>query len=66
MEQNVSWEADSSSDSQEITWILWKAKGSLSYLQDILDKINSVHAIVSYLCNIDFNITFQSTARSPK
>jgi hypothetical protein len=33
-------------------------EGSLSCSQEIWDKINPVHAIMSYLYGTDFNITF--------
>jgi hypothetical protein len=55
MEQSPSWEANTSSGSQEIPRVLWNLK--VQYLS----RINPVHALPSHFLKIHFNIILPST-----
>ena len=69
MEHSPSWEANSSSVSQQIPYILWNPKVHYHVHNwppvHILSQINSIHNLLNEFCKINFNIIHPSTPSHP-
>jgi hypothetical protein len=67
MEQSPNWEADGTSDSQQIHCLLWNPKINycLHNRPSLVPVLNQINFILSSF-KINFNIIFPSTLTSPK
>jgi hypothetical protein len=71
MEQSASWEVNGRSAIEEIPHLLWNPKvhchGHKGLSMDaVLDQMNSVPILISYLCKLHFSIILPSTPQSGK